>query len=226
MKTFAITSGFIIAWMVASMPASAQWNVIPRPPPPARPPAPGLRPQPPQRPAVVRPLEPKPPEKHPNMTWRRPDDRDVQRQIREREAHGGYSYDYSGRGVPPAGHYDFRGDGRGGRNDVILSEPPPPVTVRREVRYPQGAVVVATLNAGGEAKEVGVNREISRCYLELVSGTVSINTVVVRPEKTALPQTVRLQEGKLHMIDLGRKRTVTGFRISDNGRGTYRVIVQ
>ena len=63
-------------------------------------------------------------------------------------------------------------------------------------------------------------------YLELVSGTVSINTVVVRPEKTALPQTVRLQEGKLHMIDLGGKRAVSGFRISDNGRGVYRVIIQ
>ena len=80
--------------------------------------------------------------------------------------------------------------------------------------------------AGGEAKEVVVNRQITRCYLELVSGTVSINTVVVRPEKTALPQTVRLQEGKLHMIDLGGKRAVSGFRISDNGRGVYRVIVQ
>ena len=82
------------------------------------------------------------------------------------------------------------------------------------------------LNAGGEAKEVAVNRVISQCYLEIVSGTVSINTLVVRPEKLALPQTARLTPGQLHVIDLGGSRNVTGFRISDNGRGVYRVFVK
>ncbi len=86
--------------------------------------------------------------------------------------------------------------------------------------------MVAELNAGGDAKEVAVNRVISQCYLEIVSGTISINTVVVRPEKTALPQAARLTPGELHIIDLGGNRNVTGFRISDNGRGVYRVFVK
>ena len=188
------------------------------------------RPEPRREPVVVRPLGSQQPERRPNPPRRRPDQRDVDRQIQEQDAYG-YTYDYGGRGGPPAGHYDLRGDRYDGRYDEMRRErdrrdeerrEPP----RREVRYPKGAVVLATLNAGGEAKEVVVNRQITRCYLELVSGTVSINTVVVRPEKTALPQTVRLQEGKLHMIDLGGKRAVSGFRISDNGRGVYRVIVQ
>jgi hypothetical protein len=180
---------------------------------------------------VVRPLGSQQSERRPNPPWRRPDQRDVDRQIYEQDAYGyGYSYDYGGRGIPPAGHYDMHGprdyDMLGGRDAVVVRDDGRREPPRREIRYPKGAVVLATLNAGGEAKEVVVNRQITRCYLELVSGTVSINTVVVRPEKTALPQTVRLQEGKLHMIDLGGKRAVSGFRIGDNGRGVYRVIVQ
>ncbi len=93
-------------------------------------------------------------------------------------------------------------------------------------KKPKKAIFVGELNAGGDAKEVVVNRVISQCYLEIVSGTVSINTVVVRPEKLSLPQTVRLTPGQLHTIDLGGKRSVTGFRISDNGRGVYRVFVK
>ena len=93
-------------------------------------------------------------------------------------------------------------------------------------KKPKKTIFVGELNAGGEAKEVAVNRVISQCYLEIVSGTVSINTVVVRPEKRALPQTTRLTPGQLHVIDLGGSRNVTGFRISDNGRGVYRVFVK
>lgn len=93
-------------------------------------------------------------------------------------------------------------------------------------KKPKGSVFVGELNAGGEAKEVAVNRVISQCYLEVVSGTVSINTVVIRPEKTALPQATRLTPGQLHIINLGGSRNVTGFRISDNGRGVYRVFVK
>jgi len=91
---------------------------------------------------------------------------------------------------------------------------------------PKHSVFVGELSAGGDAKEVAVNRVITQCYLEVVSGTVSINTVVIRPEKTALPQAVRLTPGQLHVIDLGMKRSVTGLRISDSGRGVYRVYVK
>lgn len=96
----------------------------------------------------------------------------------------------------------------------------------RAPKRPKKSTVIGDFATSKEAKEIPVNREISRCYLQLLSGTVSINTVVVRPEKTALPQTVRLKPGEFHIIELGSKRLVTGFRISDSGRGTYRVIVK
>ncbi len=93
-------------------------------------------------------------------------------------------------------------------------------------KLPKKSTVIGDFTAGGEAKEIAVNREIRHCYLQWLSGTPSINTVVIRPDKTALPQAVRLQPGALHVIDLGSKRHVAGFRISDGGRGTYRVIVK
>lgn len=96
----------------------------------------------------------------------------------------------------------------------------------KELKRPKHSTVIGDYSVSKEAKEIPVNREISRCYLQLLSGTVSINTVVVRPEKTALPQAVRLKPGEFHIIELGSKRLVTGFRISDSGRGTYRVIVK
>lgn len=180
---------------------------------------------------VVRPFAPQEPERRPNPPRRRPDRREADRRIAAQEAYAyGRTYDYGGGGRPPAGHYDLRGnrdiDMMGGRDPVVVGDDGRREASPPKVRYPKGAVVLGEFNAGGDAKEVVVNREISRCYLELVSGVVSINTVVVRPEKTALPQTVRLSEGRLHVVDLGGKRVVSGFRISDNGRGVYRVIVQ
>ncbi len=81
---------------------------------------------------------------------------------------------------------------------------------------------------GGEAKEVACNREASRCAIYVLEGDVIINTLVVREggKKTPIRVTVRLAKGqKPHVISLGAKRLITGFRISDGARGKYRVSV-
>ena len=89
-------------------------------------------------------------------------------------------------------------------------------------------VSVGQFIAGGEAKEIAVtDGEYTEIGLELVSGTVSVNTVWIRPEKTEVPIASRLQPGQLVIIYLGETpRRVTGLRISDNGRGVYRIFAR
>lgn len=240
--------GVIAVAMVSTM-VSAQWNVLPQQQQPVRvqqhggmhgypPPqpvnntravpafpygqnryVPPAQPQPQPRPQYV---VPNPQQGwYPQTQYVVPNQPQVYRQpqyvVPDRSwGHRQQSWSYDSYGADPySGHYEMP-DNR--RHETRRDHESP--------RYPKHSMVVGEYSAGGEAKEVLVNRVISRCYLELVSGTVSINTVVVRPEKTKLPQTVRLTPGQLHMIDLGSKRAVTGFRISDGGRGVYRVIVQ
>ncbi|MGI5869321.1 MAG: hypothetical protein ACOX9C_07760 [Kiritimatiellia bacterium] len=248
-----LVAACLAAWMVAGLNASAQWNVIPpskQPQQPVRgtqqgpPPRPQRQPGNVNRPPTRQPgqgsrLAPPPPpppvgdvqrapgaaplKRRANPPRRRPEPpRVVHRNPRPAGYANAYAEGYADGYARGSGHGGY--SGHGGRRDVVtfrdeVKQPP-------RARLPKGAVVVGELAAGGGAKEIAVNREISHCYLELVSGTVSINTVVVRPEKKALPQAVRLAPGQLHTIDLGGKRMVTGFRISDNGRGTYRVIVK
>lgn len=83
------------------------------------------------------------------------------------------------------------------------------------------------LRAIGEPKEVPVNREVTGCRIEVVNGSVIINTVVVREGGKKTPITVGRRLGVGESVDLpfGPKRLVTGLRISDGGGGTYRVFI-
>ncbi len=87
---------------------------------------------------------------------------------------------------------------------------------------------VVTLNAGGDTKEVTINRDISAVRLVWESGTVSIQTVVVRQGAEKTPYTVagRLEDKAPKEVRLPAKSQVTGLRISDGGRGTYAVYVK
>jgi hypothetical protein len=87
---------------------------------------------------------------------------------------------------------------------------------------------VADLNAGGDAKEVAISREISAIRLDLKSGTVTVNTVVVRQgaAKTSYAVASRLADKTPSEIKLPSKANVTGLRISDAGRGVYAVYVK
>lgn len=87
---------------------------------------------------------------------------------------------------------------------------------------------VASLDAGGEAKEVAVNRNCSVCLVKVTDGSVIINTVVVREGEKKTPHTVgaRIEKGGNQEIGIGSKTYVTGFRISDDGKGHYEVYVK
>jgi hypothetical protein len=87
---------------------------------------------------------------------------------------------------------------------------------------------VATLTAGGQAKEVTVNRDARTVRITAESGTVVVNTVVVREgaKTTPHPVTAKLTAKAHHDIDLGTKTRITGLRISDGDKGTYTVSVK
>ena len=84
---------------------------------------------------------------------------------------------------------------------------------------------VAEVTAGGDAKELAVNRTIRTVQIECTEGTVIVNTVVIREGAGKNPITVarRFAKGEKQDIDLGTARQVTGLRISDGGRGKYKV---
>lgn len=87
---------------------------------------------------------------------------------------------------------------------------------------------IATLVAGGDAKEVVVNRSVRMVQIECTQGIVIVNTVVVREGAGKNPITVarRFNAGESQDLDLGQARMVTGLRISDSGRGQYRINVK
>ena len=87
---------------------------------------------------------------------------------------------------------------------------------------------VADLSAGGEAKEVTVNREVSAIRLVAETATVTVQTVVVREGANKTPYTVavRLPMKDNHDIKLPARVAVSGLRISDAGRGAYAVYVK
>jgi hypothetical protein len=86
---------------------------------------------------------------------------------------------------------------------------------------------VADLKAGGDAKEVSVDRRCSSVLIRCTEGAVVINTIVVREggNKTPVPVTTRINKGEDKIVEFGEKN-VSGLRISDDGDGTYIVFVQ
>jgi len=88
-----------------------------------------------------------------------------------------------------------------------------------------GWQVVSDVTAGGGAKELAVNRTIRLIRMECTSGSVIINTVVVREGAAKNPITVarKFNVGEKWEHDLGGAHQVTGLRISDSGKGTYKV---
>lgn len=87
---------------------------------------------------------------------------------------------------------------------------------------------VADLKAGGDAKEVAVNRQISTVLIRCTEGTVIINTIVIRDggNKAPFPVTARINQGEDKTIEVGNERNCSGIRISDDGKGSYVVFVR
>jgi hypothetical protein len=86
----------------------------------------------------------------------------------------------------------------------------------------------AELTAGGDGKEVKVGVNIKDIMIRCMEGSVVINTVWERQgdKKIQHKVTRTLNKGEDHIIRLGESRMVTGLRIGDGGRGTYRVFVR
>ncbi|MCC5845820.1 MAG: hypothetical protein JJU05_16350 [Verrucomicrobia bacterium] len=87
---------------------------------------------------------------------------------------------------------------------------------------------VAELTAGGDAKEVAVNERVRTVRIQCVSGTVTVNTVVVRDgaARRSIPVTRRLSDGEHVDLELGSGENVSGLRISDGGGGRYQVLIR
>ena len=101
---------------------------------------------------------------------------------------------------------------------------------RSGASLPKGYSRVGSYTAGGSAKETGgpSSRPIRKVRIVATSGSVIVNTVVVREGGAKTPHTlaVRLAAGESREIDLGSARRVTGLRISDGGKGTYEIQVR
>lgn len=86
---------------------------------------------------------------------------------------------------------------------------------------------VADLKAGGDAKEVAVDRSIGGVLIRCTEGTVIINTIVLRSggSKNPIAVSARINKGEDRIVEFG-EQNVSGLRISDDGGGTYIVFVQ
>lgn len=83
--------------------------------------------------------------------------------------------------------------------------------------------------ADGNAKEIAINRQVSEIAIDCKEGSIIINTIVVRDGAAKQSYRVgqRFNKGdKTYFIKIGDKRNVSGLRISDGGRGTYRISVK
>jgi hypothetical protein len=87
---------------------------------------------------------------------------------------------------------------------------------------------VAELTASGDAKEIAVNERVRTVRIYCVSGTVTVNTLVVRDgaARRSIPVTRRLSAGEHADVELGGRENVSGLRISDGGGGRYQVLVR
>ena len=114
------------------------------------------------------------------------------------------------RGQPGFGYYD---DGRGA--------PPQREPERRVGKW----TVAANLSSGGEAKEVSFSGR-RECRIEVTGGQVGFRTVVVRRGGVKQSITVNQSLPKGEIVTIPIDGSATGIRISDTGRGTYRVLVR
>ena len=112
---------------------------------------------------------------------------------------------------------------------LLLSQCQPAAAAGRRGRAEEAHkgkwTVIADLTAGGGAKEVKEECRASTCLITCTDGSIIINTVVLRQggKKTPFTVTSRLKKGESKEITIGDDVNVTGFRISDTGRGRYTV---
>lgn len=96
----------------------------------------------------------------------------------------------------------------------------------RRDRHHHNAPRPGEFTAGGSAKEFSFPAGQRHCRIEVVDGSVGFNTIVVR--RGGAKQSIRIsatyQRGQSFNVPIDGQ--ATGLRISDTGRGRYRVIVK
>ena len=87
---------------------------------------------------------------------------------------------------------------------------------------------ITTIKAGGDAKEIGINKEIQKLKITCQEKPIIVNTVVMREgaKKTPFSLGKKFTPKEEFVLDLGGKHHVTGFRISDDLKGAYTLKVE
>lgn len=114
--------------------------------------------------------------------------------------------------------YDRRRDDRHHRDDRGPARP----------HIPSGFVRAGSYSAGGAIEApIPTRNTIKQVLIAATSGTVSVNTMVLREGAAKTPYTVsaRLAAGETRMIELGGRHQATGIRVSTGGKGTFDVYV-
>ena len=117
---------------------------------------------------------------------------------------------------PPPPRYDDRyRDDRSYRDDR-----------RHHDRHQQDRPQSGEFQAGGGAKEYSFAPGHSRCTITILDGSVGFNTIVIRSGGAKRSQTISAKFQRGQSFDVPIDRNSTGLRISDTGRGRYRVSVR
>jgi hypothetical protein len=115
--------------------------------------------------------------------------------------------------------YDRRRDDRHRRGDDRGSARP---------HIPKGFVRAGSYSAGGAVEApIPTSNTIKQVLIAATSGTVSVNTMVLREggAKKSYTVSARLAAGQTRMIELGGRHQATGIRVSTGGKGTFDVYV-
>ena len=144
-----------------------------------------------------------------------------------------YDYGYGNGGYygqPPPPRYD---------NRYYYDDRPPPPRYddryrddryyrddRHHDRRQHGAPSAGEFQAGGGAKESPFPAGHTRCVITVLDGAVGFNTIVIRAGGAKRSQTIGATFQRGQSFDVPIDRNSTGLRISDTGRGRYRVSVR
>lgn len=114
------------------------------------------------------------------------------------------------------------GDSGHGTYEVYVAQP------GEKAADPEPWTDLGTFESRGGAQEVTHAGRVSVCRIECTGGRVAVNTVVVRngPNKKPITVATRLTKGEKVDVQLGDRIPATGFRISTEGRGGYRLLVR
>lgn len=90
-------------------------------------------------------------------------------------------------------------------------------------------VTVAHLTPAKAAKEVSINKVCSFIQFEIIEGSVGFHTFWIREPngvKNQITVNARFNAGEKYTFEVTNPRMITGLRISDFGKGTYKLWVK